>query len=46
VSHGLRGQAEQQFERVVEWYTNREAADAELATILNEEPSGSRCSRS
>jgi hypothetical protein len=25
-------------ERVVEWYTSREAAEHELATILNDEP--------
>jgi hypothetical protein len=34
----LYGLHDRQIERVVEWYTSREAAERELAIILNDEP--------
>jgi hypothetical protein len=34
----LYGLHDQQIERIVEWYTSREAAEAELAAVLNDEP--------
>jgi hypothetical protein len=36
----LYGLHDRQLERIVEWYTSREAAEREIAVILADEPEG------